>query len=86
MERVKNDGDQLTRHHRKPRSLRTGRENLHTKANISLVKRKHHESYHLLFVNMNPYEMAELLNEVWIDPAYQLVVVPTGFKHPKNRK
>ena len=59
-----------TKHHRKPRKLGGTDE----KRNIALVNHKAHQSWHLLFNHMNPYQIAEVINERWLDPDYQFVV------------
>jgi hypothetical protein len=38
--------------------------------NISIVNCVQHRAFHILFKNMTPYEIARLLNDVWIDPRY----------------
>lgn len=65
------DNKNLTKHHRVPRSK--GGDN--SERNISFVPRNKHESYHLLFANHLPEEVAEILNKHWIDPDYKLIVV-----------
>lgn len=81
--RKKNGPEQMTKHHRVPRSMGGAS----TDDNISIVKRKHHEAYHLLFLNGSPEDIARYLNEVWIDPKLELIVkiregpiTHTGFK------
>lgn len=63
---MEQEGKTLTRHHRKCKS-RHGTGKPH---NISLVEDRHHKAYHLLFSNMDPYQVAQVLNTVWIDPDY----------------
>ncbi len=58
-------------HHRKPQSL--GGNN--HRDNLSLVCVKQHESFHRLFQNYTPEVIAEILNEIWIDPSYRFEVV-----------
>lgn len=66
-----NDPKQLTVHHRKPQCK--GRDN--NESNLSKVPRNKHEAYHLLFNEGDPHYIAKQLNEVWIDPAYEVVIV-----------
>lgn len=61
----------IDRHHRLPRSNGGSNSN----SNISLVRKDLHVAYHKLFGNATPDEVAEILNKVWIDPAYKLVAV-----------
>ena len=61
--------DRLTKHHRRCKSNGGGNE----PENISMVKRELHQAYHLIFQNKPPERMAELLNELWIDPRYEMV-------------
>ena len=84
MRRNRNGGDQITVHHRKPRSRRERYENLDTKANTVEVQRRYHEAFHLLFSNHSVQDIAKILNNTWIDPEFRLVVKPTGFKHEKK--
>jgi hypothetical protein len=57
-------------HHRKPRSL-GGDDN---PRNLSIVQRKMHEAWHLMFQNYEPQRIANIINESWIDPDFELVV------------
>ena len=82
-----NNPEKLTAHHRKPRSK--GGEL--TRRNISMVPRKQHEAFTTLFENKNPEEIADCLNEKWIDPDYLVVVVKKKWltsekiqKHPPH--
>lgn len=61
----------IDKHHRLPRSKGGSNSN----SNISLVRKDLHVAYHKLFGNATPDEVAEILNKVWIDPAYKLVAV-----------
>lgn len=65
-----NPQDQKTIHHRK--CLSNGGTN--ELRNLSLVKRKFHEAYHLLFANGTPHDVAQILTDIWIDPDYELIV------------
>jgi len=60
------------RHHRLPRS----RGGQNGGGNVVTVPQNHHRAYHLLFGNMIPKEMAKMLTDTWIDPAYYLVAIP----------
>lgn len=60
----------VDRHHRKPRSMGGGNKS----QNISWVRKHYHRAYHLLFGTGDPVIVAQVLNEVWIDPSYMLVV------------
>lgn len=63
-------------HHRLPRS-RGGQS---TPENLSIVPKEYHEAYNLLFGgNPTAQEVCKVLNEIWIDPAYRLIVVPAKF-------
>jgi hypothetical protein len=57
------------KHHRRCRS--NGGSN--AKSNLSFVKSNQHRAYHLLFQNFQAPRIAQLLNEVWIDPDWELV-------------
>jgi len=58
------------KHHRTPKSL-GGSDEDHNISSVTIVK---HQAYHLLFENGTPYDVASILNNVWISPEYQLVV------------
>jgi hypothetical protein len=66
------------RHHRLARS-KGGKNN---PENISVVPINEHRAYHQLFRNHLPKEVAAILTEKWIDPAYYLVAIP----RQKSRK
>ena len=63
---------QLTKHHRIPRSQPNSTEN---PSNISMVPLKKHQAYHCLFGTKTPQQIADYLNNVWIDPSKKLIVV-----------
>ena len=58
------------KHHRKPRCA--GGKGNHQ--NISDVRMLDHAAYHHLFGPGLPEEIAAIINEIWIDPEYELVV------------
>ena len=60
----------FTRHDRKCKSHQ-GSGKPH---NISVVDERLHKADHLLFSNMDVYQIAQLLNSVWIDPDYHFEV------------
>ena len=60
----------LSRHHRRPKSLHGSND----PQNISVVPRNLHESWHTLFGDKNPYEIADICNTVWLDPCYYFLV------------
>ena len=62
----------MTIHHRLP-SSRGGKSN---PENLSKVPEKMHQGWHTLFCNMLAKEIAKLINDVWIDPAYIFVCMP----------
>lgn len=55
-------------HHRLPKSLGGKR----TPENISRVRRTQHEAWHTLFGNMTAFQIAEVINEVWLDPNFKM--------------
>lgn len=57
-------------HHRKPRSLGGTRQ----KGNMSKVSSSKHEAWHTLFQNYTPEKIAQIINDVWLDPDFKLVV------------
>lgn len=64
-------------HHRLPRS----RKGTNDPRNLSRVKRELHIAYHKLFGNGTPHDIARILNKIWIDPDFHLVVTE---KNPKK--
>ena len=61
--------DVHTNHHRKPRSL--GGDD--TARNVIRVPDKKHQAWHMLFSNLTPAQIAEVINATWLDPDYVLV-------------
>jgi len=59
-----------TKHHRKPKSL----DGSNDPANISLVRHVQHHAWHTLFTNLTVWEIVRLINDVWIDPEFEVVV------------
>lgn len=76
------DLNKITRHHRRPKSQGLNNE----PENISYIKLKHHKAWHLIFADMTPEEIAEEINKKYLDPAFRMVVKPTGYKHPNERR
>ena len=66
---------QQTKHHRLPKCL-GGTDD---PSNISFVRDDRHRAYHLLFSEGSPDKVVMRLNKYWIDPAYELVVVPKEY-------
>jgi hypothetical protein len=60
-----------TRHHRKPRSVGGS----DRKDNISRIPEDLHRAWHLLFANNPPHTIANLINEFYIDPDWELTVM-----------
>jgi hypothetical protein len=60
----------LSDHHRQCRSNGGKTE----KTNLSKVLENQHRAFHTLFLNKDAYEIAEILNQTWIDPRFYLVV------------
>ena len=57
-------------HHRRPKSLGGG----NTGENLSRVLVKQHRAWHTLFRNYEVQAIASIINDVWLDPQYELVV------------
>lgn len=77
------DPNQITRHHRKPRSLFPKGKANNEPENISRIKLKHHKSWHILFADMTAEQIAEEINKQYLDPEFKFVVKKTGYQHPK---
>jgi len=60
-----------SRHHRCPKSLGGGDE----PKNISMVSEKAHQSWHYLAVNYTPEQIAKIITDVWLDPAWKMIAV-----------
>lgn len=43
--------------------------------NMSVVSKKKHQSWHILFRNYRPDKIAKIINKVWIDPDWMFVLV-----------
>ena len=61
------------KHHRRPRVLGGSNET----RNISLVTGFKHRAWHTLFHVMTPYEIADEINKVWLDPDFKFIVKPS---------
>ena len=69
-----------TKHHRKARSL-NGSDHPN---NISWVPANKHRAFHLLFGAGEVHEIVGILNNVWLDPAWEVVVQPRMNGQPHN--
>lgn len=67
---VKTSTTKLTRHHRRPVSLK-GSDSFR---NISWVSKTRHAAWHTLFGNMTPQDIARTVNSVYLDPDYEFIV------------
>ena len=76
------DPNKITRHHRRPRSLGLNNE----PENISYIKFKKHQAWHMLFGDMSAHQIAEEINKLYLDPAYKFKIKETNYKHPERRK
>jgi len=63
-----------TKHHRKPKSKGGNGK----PKNISYVCAEQHKAWHRLFGNMTPHEIADVINQVWIDQDYVFLVKRVG--------
>lgn len=61
----------MSNHHRKPKSRGGG----NGVDNISIVSSKEHKAWHTMFRNMLPHQIADKINNVWLDPNYKFIVV-----------
>ena len=57
-------------HHRKPRSL-GGKNDDRNMAHVSVSR---HMAWHQLFRNYTPQEIADVINETWLDPDFYFSV------------
>jgi len=69
------------RHHRKPRSIGGSGQS----RNISMVPQYKHVAWHQLFCNYTAEQIAGIINEVWIDPDFELVVRRRPYEHVSKR-
>lgn len=70
MKTLKNSDNQSTRHHRKGKCY-GGSDH---ESNISIVSRKKHQAYHTLFGDAYLPDVVRQLNEIWIDPKYEIII------------
>lgn len=61
----------MSNHHRKPKSR--GGDN--SARNISKVSKVQHRAWHVLFSNMTPEQIADEINEKWIDQDYKMIFI-----------
>jgi len=62
----------MTEHHRCPRSL-GGKDN---SENLSMIEVIKHRAWHVLFKNYTAQVIAKIINKLYLDPAWEFVVVP----------
>lgn len=84
MARRKRDSRLMERHHRLPRSR--GGTDTYPENNVILVQQNMHRAWHLLVGNMEAPEIADMLNDNWIDPSYYLVAIPRKRKKYAKRR
>jgi hypothetical protein len=60
------EAKKLTRHHRRPRSIGGCDQDW----NISMLPEKQHQAWHTLFTNKTAFEIAEMINELYLDSRY----------------
>ncbi len=61
---------EVTEHHRRPRS----RGGSNDQRNISIVTAVQHRAWHALFGNLEPEQIADRINNIWLDPDYRISV------------
>lgn len=62
-------------HHRKPRSLGSPAVcDSNDSDNLSHVSTSKHRAWHTLFSNLEAFEIAAIINSVWLDPDYLFIV------------
>jgi hypothetical protein len=61
----------LTTHHRKARYNGGGDQ----PSNLIQVPENKHQAFHLLFNEGEPHHIRNVLNKIWIDPAYRFILV-----------
>jgi len=64
-------------HHRKPKS----KGGTKRPANISKVRQTQHRAWHTLFANYSPAEIVAIINAIWLDPDFYLIL-----RYTKGRK
>jgi len=57
-------------HHRKPRSL-GGKDIDENMSHVSVSK---HRAWHTLFKNFTAEQVAKVINDIWLDPDFKLIV------------
>ena len=68
-----------SRHHRQCRSNNGTNDD----SNISIVDQKRHRLWHSLFENLKPEEIFREINEIWLPPDYEIILVR---RNNENRK
>ena len=67
-------GRGFSQHHRRPKSQGGGRE-VERLPNISKVKESQHRAWHCLFGNKTPDEIVAIVNDLYIDPCYEVLLL-----------
>lgn len=81
MAKRKKKGYGKHRHHRRCKSNGGGNH----AGNISMVTPHHHRAWHLLFDTYSAHRIAQIINDIWLDTRYKLVVQPREDKSDDTR-
>jgi len=73
---------QLTKHHRKCRANGGTDDN----GNIAMVTDRKHKAWHILFGTKGTGKIVWELNNIWMDPAFKLVIVENEQENPNQMK
>lgn len=68
--KIKRKWNRPSKHHRRPKSLG----GTDSAQNCSWVQPSQHKAWHRLFDNCPPDSIAHIINAIWLDPSYELVV------------
>lgn len=63
-------------HHRRSRCRAGGKETIYGIPNLIRVDERRHQAFHLVFADTHPKAIANELNAVWADPAWQIIAIP----------
>lgn len=63
-------------HHRKPKKL--GGSGKATSPNMIEVRIVQHRAWHTLFGIKTPKEIADTINQIWLDPDWEMVAIKKG--------
>lgn len=67
-----------SRHHKRCKSNGGGLRDDNGHCNISIVKQVDHNAWHMMFSNLLPPTICEIINQKWLDARWKFICVPNN--------